>query len=98
MTIKISSHTRPAIYTHSDGTLFAVPSWIPLPPGTTLNDLEWVPPVSRKVPPVQGRAKKVIVLGSKGDRYVVTTFPNGNKTCTCMGYSYRKTCKHIRGN
>lgn len=31
-----------------------------------------------------------IVQGSKGETYVVT-----GSTCTCTGFTFRKTCKHI---
>jgi hypothetical protein len=34
-----------------------------------------------------------IVKGSKGDEYVVTLGPN--PSCTCTGFQFRKTCKHI---
>ena len=33
------------------------------------------------------------VQGSKGNTYVVTA-ENGKATCTCQGYSFRKSCKH----
>lgn len=35
---------------------------------------------------VEGR----VVIGSKGDKYVVT-----NTSCTCPGFKYRGECKHV---
>jgi hypothetical protein len=34
-----------------------------------------------------------IVKGSKGEEYVVTL--GAKPTCTCTGFQFRKTCKHI---
>jgi hypothetical protein len=34
-----------------------------------------------------------IVKGSKGEEYVVTM--GARPTCTCTGFAFRKTCKHI---
>lgn len=34
------------------------------------------------------------ITGSKGDVYSVETM-NGNWSCTCKGYSFRRTCAHI---
>lgn len=35
------------------------------------------------------------VQGSKGNTYIVTA-ENGKATCTCQGFSFRKTCKHTQ--
>ena len=35
------------------------------------------------------------VQGSKGNTYIVTA-ENGKATCTCQGYSFRKSCKHTQ--
>lgn len=34
------------------------------------------------------------VAGSKGSTYVVTE-TNGQYTCTCTGFQFRKSCKHL---
>lgn len=34
------------------------------------------------------------VAGSKGSSYTVTITPKG-RTCTCPGFGFRNTCKHI---
>ena len=38
---------------------------------------------------------EVVVTGSKGDTYIVVK-ENGKSTCTCSGFSFRRTCKHIQ--
>lgn len=35
------------------------------------------------------------VKGSKGDTYIVT-IDGKNKNCTCAGFGFRRTCKHIK--
>lgn len=35
-----------------------------------------------------------LVEGSKGMVYTVTT-QNGRSSCTCIGFQFRKSCKHI---
>jgi hypothetical protein len=35
-----------------------------------------------------------IVKGSRGDEYTVTG-TNGQWTCTCTGFQFRKSCKHL---
>ena len=38
-------------------------------------------------------AKTKIVKGSKGEDYIVTLGPK--PSCTCSGFQFRKTCKHV---
>lgn len=43
---------------------------------------------------VDNAVKTLVVKGSKGDEYLVTK--EGNKvTCTCVGFQFRKACKHL---
>lgn len=37
----------------------------------------------------------ITVTGSKGDTYVVTK-ENNRFHCTCAGFSFRRTCKHVQ--
>jgi len=39
-----------------------------------------------------------IVNGSTGNKYTIELNEDGSKTCTCLGYKYRKYCKHIKKN
>tara|TARA_Y100000296_G_C5038740_1_gene188679 strand:+ start:245 stop:577 length:333 start_codon:yes stop_codon:yes gene_type:complete len=34
------------------------------------------------------------IIGSKGDEYTIKC-TNGSWSCTCMGYGFRRRCKHI---
>ena len=61
-----------------------------LPESTSVSQLVWVKPEPPKV-----TTDTQVVQGSKGKQYIVTTLPTGRKTCTCPGFSFRRTCKHI---
>lgn len=45
--------------------------------------------------PVKSKREVITVQGSKGNTYVVTK-ENGKATCTCPGFGFRKTCKHVQ--
>ncbi len=45
--------------------------------------------------PVKSSREVITVQGSKGNSYVVTK-EDGRASCTCVGYSFRKTCKHTQ--
>lgn len=45
--------------------------------------------------PIKTERMTKTVKGSKGDTYVVTK-DNGHVSCTCSGYKFRRTCKHIQ--
>jgi len=44
---------------------------------------------------VKSNREVITVQGSKGNTYTVIK-ENGKATCTCVGYSFRKTCKHVQ--
>ena len=39
--------------------------------------------------------KYVAVPGSKGKQYIVTVVDGFGTECECLGYTYRKQCKHL---
>ena len=43
---------------------------------------------------INSDVRTVTVAGSKGESYIVTITPRG-KTCTCQGFGFRHTCKHV---
>ena len=45
--------------------------------------------------PVKSDRITKTVQGSKGNTYIVTA-ENGKATCTCQGFSFRKSCKHTQ--
>lgn len=49
-----------------------------------------------KTKPVKSvsKTRTWIVAGSKGNTYTVTE-ENGRRSCTCVGYQFRRQCKHL---
>ena len=45
--------------------------------------------------PVKSSRETITVQGSKGNTYIVTK-ENGKASCTCPGFGFRKTCKHVQ--
>lgn len=44
----------------------------------------------------EGGTKFVYMPGSKGNEYMVTVVDGFGVECTCLGYTYRKQCKHLK--
>lgn len=44
--------------------------------------------------PVVTEREVITVQGSKGNTYIVTK-ESGKVSCTCAGFGFRKTCKHV---
>lgn len=100
----VTSTYPPALYKNASGslqiaagTIYSVKvgsTLIPinqsLPEGTSVAQLVWVKPEPPKV-----ATDTQVVQGAKGKQYIITTLPTGRKTCTCPGFSFRRTCKHI---
>ena len=40
-------------------------------------------------------SKTIVVQGSKGNTYIVTK-ENGKVSCSCPGFGFRKSCRHIK--
>jgi hypothetical protein len=85
--ITIKGSMNPTVVNTSAGT-FAVSgsNWKSVPVGTTLKDLNWVDtkPKIKKSKPMSWKVKDYTVIFNK-DFY----------SCNCLGYTYRRTCKHI---
>lgn len=50
--------------------------------------------VDYKAPIVDNKRVEITVQGSKGNTYIVTK-EGTKKSCTCPGFSFRRTCKHL---
>lgn len=85
--IEIRGHINPTVIKTISGT-YAVSgsTWKSVPKGTTLGDIEWVKPKVEVSTPKEWKVKNYIVKYSNGGFY----------SCTCLGYTYRRNCKHIK--
>ena len=91
---KYEGHMFPALVTISNKK-YMVPTWQEVHLQTTLDDIDWIKPQSKKLEIV-----KFEVIGSNGVKYNTIFNPNTKKwKCNCMGYSRLKDkdkgCKHI---
>ena len=70
---------------------YVCPGWIEVPYGTTREDIVITGMPAMPIP----KRKEFKVKGSTGSLYsVVIDTINGN-SCSCVGYTYRRSCKHI---
>lgn len=60
----------------------------------TMDFVEDIQLLSGKLKTIETEAKVWTIEGSKGNKYFVTR--NSSKwDCTCPGFTFRKTCKHV---
>lgn len=86
------------------GKLTKLPKWCPPDSIALIRDsdggLSVISPKSilsidgKKFKAVLPKVKSWKIAGSKGSTYVVTE-SNGHYTCTCTGFQFRKSCKHL---
>ena len=79
-----------AIVKTSTGT-YVCPGWIPVPDGTTRDEVEWETPLPKSP---EADFTEHSIKGATGD-YTVTLSENYGDRCTCPGYTFRKNCRHI---
>ena len=87
---------NPALTTGRDGKSYAISGsvWIEVPADTTFDELPMYMVVrQREANQHEGEASWQ-VKGSKGADYTVS-FRQGQWTCTCAGFGWRRRCKHI---
>lgn len=90
--IKIRSSYPPALFT-ANGKTYVLPVWQEVPNGTTLDSIVWEKVLPKSMVPTKPTVDRV--KSSDGKRiYLVTTYGDGRKTCTCPGFHYRRFCKH----
>ena len=87
----------PSLFIDQEGQKYIVPTWQKVDSNTTLKDIEWVKPKSKKQ-----RAKTVIethISGSGLGEYTTKYYPESGKYhCSCPGYWRSKgNCKHVKG-
>ena len=84
---EIKGSMKPTVINTISGT-YAVSgsNWKSVPEGTTLKDLKWINtnPKVKKSKPKNWKVKDYTV-----------SFNGSFYSCTCLGYTYRRKCKHI---
>lgn len=89
---------NPLLFTAPSGQRYAVAGsvWVPVPLDTTRDNMEryilWTPPTTKAKPSTPMREWSV--TGSKGSTYCVVE-RDGAWGCSCVGYGYRRKCRHI---
>ena len=71
---------------------FVCPGWVEVPKGTKFSDIEITG--LKKTTKIASRTMHK-VIGSKGDIYNVVIDNKRGNSCSCVGYTYHKSCKHI---
>lgn len=71
---------------------YVCPGWIEVPKGTKFSDIEIVQ--SKEKTKIASRSIHK-VLGSKGNSYEVVLDAIQGNSCSCVGFHYHRTCKHI---
>ena len=80
---------------------YIMPGWYKLPKedhDIKLEDIAFYPYKPKKEPlPNIDKNKVYKVLSSKGDKeYLVQMNNTGSMECTCPGYQFRRSCRHIK--
>jgi hypothetical protein len=72
---------------------YVCPGWVEVPNGTKFSDIEIVG--LKKTIKVASKTMHKVV-GSKGDIYNVVIDSKRGNSCSCVGFNYHRTCKHIK--
>jgi hypothetical protein len=98
--IEITSVLNPAIFkSPTTGITYVVAGsqpWIEVPSGTTLDDIRWNPIIQPTQSASKAQEAVFHVEGTKNNKYTVKRSANGLWSCECLGFSFRRTCKHIK--
>ena len=83
-----------------NGKKYIMPGWYELDPDedVKLEDIKWTPWKAPEDPQLAGldKTKQYHVTSSKGDKqYTVQFNTSGSLECSCVGYGFRKSCRHI---
>lgn len=74
------------IKTNSGNYAVSGSNWISVPAGTKLKDIKWIDtiPNIKKYKPMSWKVKDYTI-----------SFNGSFYSCNCLGYTYRRKCKHI---
>jgi len=97
--ISVKSTLNPAIFDSlTSGKTYVVAGnqpWIEVPKGTTLNDVRWILSYKPEKGTPNARKETFEVEGSKKNKYTVKRSASDTWSCTCVGFGFRRKCKHI---
>tara|TARA_B100001079_G_C16187849_1_gene415866 strand:+ start:318 stop:632 length:315 start_codon:yes stop_codon:yes gene_type:complete len=85
--IEIKGSLNPTVVNTISGTYVVSGSnWKSVPVGTTLKDVKWINtnPKIKKSKPMSWKVKDYTI-----------SFNGSLYSCNCLGYTYRRNCKHI---
>lgn len=71
---------------------YICPGWIPVPDNIDRKDVQWETLIPKSPP---SDFTEHFIKGATGDYKVTISNHYGNR-CTCPGYTFRKTCRHIK--
>ena len=91
----------PPFTTTINGERYIMPGWYKLKPDEetpNIKDIAYYPYKPKKEPLPNIDSNKVYkVKSSKGDKeYLVQMDSSGSMECTCPGYQFRRSCRHIK--
>ena len=85
--IEIKGYINPTVIkTNSGNYAVSGSNWKSVPEGTELKDIKWID--------IRPNIKKSKPMSWKVKDYTVT-FNKNFYSCDCLGYTYRRSCKHI---
>ena len=85
--IEIKGYINPTVIkTNSGNYAVSGSNWKSVPEGTELKDIKWID--------IRPNIKKSKPMSWKVKDYTVT-FNKNFYSCNCLGYTYRRSCKHI---
>jgi hypothetical protein len=96
---KIKSFLPPTLITVSSGTYMVAGSqWIKVPSSTAYASVKeaWIPDRDPIIPKRKSvEIKAFNVLSSNGKSSYEVKYENGQWSCECAGFGFRRKCKHI---
>jgi len=95
--IQIRGLYRPVLVDFPTGGRYVISgsTWIPVDDAVTLSDIKWIPSHKLKNNDLGFYKKEWQVKGSTGKEYTVKYQKGFGWWCGCLGFSFRKKCKHI---
>ena len=97
----VKGGTIPPFTMELNGERYIMPGWYKLKPNEEtpdIKDIAYYPYKPKKEPLPNIDSNKVYkVKSSKGDKeYLVQMNNSGSLQCTCPGYQFRRSCRHIK--